>query len=172
MILLIGNHDLGYWFSSPNDRTNPYSCSGYRPEMHFDLYELYGQNKEYFQCAYQVDNYLFTHAGISNKWFNYVYKTGLGNYSNYAELIEEEVRLKNPAIFAVGYIRWGSYPAGGPFWADKSETSSGYLPDIHQIVGHTHVKEITRISSNGLTGSITYCDVLQSEYPEPLILEI
>lgn len=175
VVLLIGNHDIQYFLEPFHKFSSEYRCSGYRPEYHLTLYELYQENKDLFQAAYQVDNYLFTHAGVSERWYKEVYKMSSQieeyGYENYADLIDREFMYCNHTIFAVGFSRGGSYNVGGPLWADKSETYENHLIGIHQIVGHTHCKQIEKNSSD-VNSSITYCDVLQSKHPEPLILEI
>ena len=62
VILLLGNHDIQYLFF-PN-----YSCSGFRNSMLYSLEITFKENIKLFQIAFQEQNYLFTHAGISNKW--------------------------------------------------------------------------------------------------------
>ena len=39
VVLLLGNHDVMY-YNPPADIFN-YRCSGYRPQMHFDLYDTF-----------------------------------------------------------------------------------------------------------------------------------
>src|ERR1700743_608482 len=57
VVLLLGNHDIHY-LHFPS-----FQCSGFRSSMQRDLTALYRANADFFQVAYQKDNYLFTHAG-------------------------------------------------------------------------------------------------------------
>src|SRR5690606_31273954 len=59
VILLLGNHDIQY-LHYPK-----YPCSGFNPIMQKTLTEIYIQNKNLFQVAYQMKSHLFSHAGIS-----------------------------------------------------------------------------------------------------------
>jgi len=171
VILLLGNHELHY-FLVPYHLTNKFYCSGYRPEMHIDLYEFYKENKSLFQAAYQIKNYLFTHAGVSRGWVkNTLEKDPLElKDTNVAEYLQKLFDDRSDLIHTVGSSRGGSSYFGGPFWADKSETEYSILGGFHQIVGHTHVKEITKVGDDN--SSITYCDVINSKNPEPLIIEV
>ena len=172
VVLLLGNHELHY-FMVPYVANNNYLCTGYRSEVHVDAYEFYRANSDLFQVAYQIDNYIFTHAGISEGWFRDIFKIPQGHpeTKTIAELLNEAFEIRDSRLFAVGQSRGGVHPYGGPFWADKSETSLFPLYGYHQVVGHTHVKDIITITKNENT-SITYCDVLQSKNPKPYILEI
>ena len=63
VILLLGNHDLHYF------------CSDMDPSSRFDFMiaeevsMLFRENIHLFMYAFQVDNWIFTHVGISEKWF-------------------------------------------------------------------------------------------------------
>lgn len=172
VVLLLGNHELHY-FMVPYVATNNYLCTGYRSEIHVDAYEFYKENSNLFQAAYQIDNYLFTHAGVSEGWFRDIFKIPQGHpeTKTIAELLNEAFETRDSRLFAVGFSRGGLYQYGGPFWADKSETAMFPLFGYQQVVGHSHVDRISRIEKNETT-SITFCDVLQSKNPEPYILEI
>jgi len=165
VILLLGNHDNQYMFSYSS-----HGCSGFRSESYFDLHELFNKEKDLFQAAYQIDNYLFTHAGVSQEWFDreYPYKPKL---KNLAESFNTAFKMKERSLFDVGYSRGGFQGVGGIFWADRKETQSNMLIDIHQVVGHTHIDKITTYYLNNDTNSntsITYTDCENSPY----ILEI
>ena len=61
--LLLGNHDAHY-LHYPR-----FQCSGFRPTMQRDLTALFQKNADLFRIAYQKDNHLFTHAGVTNNWY-------------------------------------------------------------------------------------------------------
>lgn len=162
--LLLGNHDIQYRFF-PN-----YRCTGYRPEMQTDLGILFNENKHIFKIAFQFRKYLWTHAGVSINWLK-KHKEHFVLFGN--ETIADKLNKLNEShlrtiLFEVGHIR-GGLPGnhGGPLWADISETIEGTIPDYHQIVGHTPVKQI--ITCNTFQGkvyddrSITFIDVLESD---------
>lgn len=140
VILLIGNHDIQYMLAHPNEQNNIYECSGYRPEAHFDLYDLFNRNKDIFQACYQIDKNIFSHAGITQNWFHNRF------YGKIHEPIDEQIndafKLKYEPLFDVGYRRGGYLKSGGIFWADKYDLINDRLNDFKQIIGHTEVNNI------------------------------
>jgi len=152
VILLLGNHDLQYYFDYNN-----YGCSGFRPEAYFDLHELFNKNKELFQVAYQYDNYLWTHAGISTGWAE-IFKKEIIAHNLNEEFYTCSV---NSYLYDVGKSRGGWSKYGGIFWADKCETSTNYIKGLHQIVGHSKVNIIEKLGDEN--GSIRYIDVLKNK---------
>lgn len=159
IILLIGNHDAQY-LHYPH-----YRCSGFRPVAQPALSALFAKHEDLFQVAYQQESYLFTHAGVSNKWYQYR-KSYLEQIDAKATLADQlnamhQRKSTTDLLFEVGPVRGGDDRYGGPVWADRSETSDNYLPGYHQVVGHTPVPEITTLGAEN--GSITYCDVTQTK---------
>lgn len=159
VVLILGNHDIGYMF-----RNEGYGCDGERPSMVSTLYHIFTHNKKLFQVAHQIDNYVWTHAGISNVWYKYnkdeieriEYKF---NTINLADTLNHMLLLKeNNLLHQIGRARGGYHPSGGITWADRKETSVDYFDGIHQIVGHTPIQEITKYGDQH--GSIRYIDVL------------
>ncbi|WP_421827371.1 metallophosphoesterase [Larkinella sp.] len=163
IILLIGNHDAQY-LHFPH-----YRCSGFRPSMQPALTSLFRKHQSLFQIAHQEGFYLFTHAGVTNRWLAHVPKgdpkleLNLQALDLLADAMNKmhQDRMLRTSLFDVSSLRGGFDEAGGPLWADKRETSTDYLPGLHQIVGHTPVPEFTTIGDE--TGSITYTDVLQTQ---------
>ena len=164
VILLIGNHDAQY-LHFPH-----YRCSGYRAHTQPALSTLFAKHESLFQVAHQETNYLFSHAGVSNKWLAYAQQkiakdlpgltpeTGMAKFLN--ELHRQPLRLRN-LLFEVGPFRGGNDAFSGPVWADRTETITDFLPDFHQVVGHTPVDDFMTASSE--TSSITYTDVLETK---------
>ena len=156
VVLLLGNHDIHYLFYPD------FPQNGLMKKSQKELTELFVTNKDLFQVAYQVKNFLFTHAGISKTWYGENLKyfgsntISLGNILNDMYLDEEAREV----LFKAGRLRGGSDSCGGILWADKSETDDDYLFGYHQIVGHTKVPEIERYEWANLETSITYIDVL------------
>lgn len=175
VILLTGNHDVGYAFKD-------YRCSGHRKTMEEGLHKLFVRHRHLFQLVYQKDNHLFSHAGISEHWMTQFRSAFAVNYgmlleefmSNTNETLSDvlndlfqmrfdPIQLGNNTtlldlLFQAGHTRGGlrgNY--GGPVWADLSETKDNHLKGYHQFVGHTPVTFIATTGKD--TQSITYCDV-------------
>ncbi|GAB2594849.1 metallophosphoesterase [Spirosoma areae] len=163
-VLLIGNHD-GQYLHFPH-----YRCSGFREWAQPDLSNLFAKYDALFQVAYQQENYLFTHAGVTTKWLAHVQaKTGndmpdltpdydLAGLLN--DLHRQPLRVRN-LLFEVSPQRGGYDAFSGPVWADRSETKADYLLGFHQVVGHTPIDTFTTVGNK--TSSITYTDVLQTK---------
>jgi len=138
VVLLGGNHDWCYFKSNVIP-------SGYRKSMRIVLYELFHNNRELFEIAYQRHNLLITHAGITNKWFNkYSEELDACSGDSFAETLNNMWNSRyGTAIEEVPYIRGGTkFDNGGPLWADKTETQVDPLSGWVQVVGHTGVDDI------------------------------
>jgi len=132
VVLLLGNHDLQYIFVS-----NDFRCSGYRPEMKYDFFDIFNINKSLFQVAFEIETtekhkYIFTHAGIHR-----------GFYNNYLKEHDTEKTLADTLnflypnykpLFHVSWFRGGFKKEGGVFWADKQEIYKKPLKGYHQII--------------------------------------
>lgn len=172
IILLLGNHDIQYLDSK-------YRCSGYQQDSAALITIILNDNKGLFKVAYLHKNYLFTHAGVSKKWFNFFKSKNEDIYDNSISLdvlfndIHSSSRQQE--LHTVSHLRGGSHLYGGITWADKQETMEGIIPNYHQIVGHSKVPEIIKASKiMGTTytdRSITYTDCLDTK-EEFLILDI
>lgn len=162
--LLIGNHDAQY-LHFPH-----YRCAGFRPRAQPSLSALFVKYETLFQVAYQHGPYLFSHAGLSNRWLDRLLAQtghnradvtpafGLADLLN--QLHRKPLKERN-ILFEVGPHRGGFDQCSGPVWADRSETKSDYLAGFHQVVGHTPTP-IFRTFGDA-TGSITYTDVLETQ---------
>jgi predicted MPP superfamily phosphohydrolase len=166
VILLWGNHDVAYY---KKDRM----ITGYRVEMEFDLHELFNDNKKLFQLAYQIDDNIWTHAGIHKGWWNkYVqpifdkktevrFAPFMYEWESIADHLNTMFDFNYEPIFYVGHYRGGYHKEGGPLWADKMETYMKPLEGYHQIMGHTPVK-YPRTYTNK-KHKLTYVDCLQKK---------
>lgn len=174
IIWLLGNHDLQYYFFN----SEKYRCTGYRPEIFFDLYDIFNKNKKLFRVSYQIDNYVWTHAGIHigwykqrfEKWLDDVLKENRHHY-NLSEQLNMALEVDADVLYDVGYLRGGFQNVGGPFWLDKRMSYKKPLKGYHQIVGHTRVDEIKTYNISKDT-SITYVDNLDKEIDKFHILDL
>lgn len=161
VILILGNHDIQYYFLNEG-----FGCSGFRPTMGASLKHVFNENRELFQAAHQIGNTIWSHAGISNGWFEYnrlIIEEVAAKFEtkDLADTLNHMLRMNyryNGVLHQVGRTRSGYYPYGGITWADRSETRENYLNGYHQIVGHTPIEFITKFGDE--RGSIRYIDVL------------
>lgn len=158
--LLIGNHDIQYMIMTG------VATTARSKKFLFELREIFTSYKNIFQFAYQKNNYLFTHAGISNGWYKQfrpvLLKFGLNpNDNNLADVLN---KIGNDKTYVDIYSTISSYRNGlslygSPIWADADELFFPQcLTGFHQIVGHNKFLDIVR-DGNDKT-SITFCDCL------------
>ena len=157
VILLWGNHDLQYLFSYQGG----HGCSGYRTQMYTQLHDIFQSNKELFQTAFQIKNYLWTHAGVHKGWYKNRFSKIIHNSNNtLAEQLNELLYRNAECLFDVGYARGGYQTIGGPFWLDKIHLNKP-LEGYHQITGHSKVKYI-RTDKFEKDTSVTFTDCLDT----------
>jgi len=157
--LLLGNHDVQYLYYSH------FLCSGFRPDMQRSLTELFYNNKDFFKVAYQKDNHLFTHAGVTNSWYAEFLNLPLiqqikDEQDTIADLINKiEQTAQRWLVHKAGSIRGGD-GHGGVTWADRKEMIADMLDGYHQVVGHTVVPRVEVVRFNDK--SVTFIDVLDT----------
>ena len=155
--LLIGNHDAQYMFHPNFGRTH----GSFNVQELADIFQF---NRPLFQFAYQKDNYLFIHAGISNGWYNeyklFLKRMGLkDDMSNLGDLLNTLGNTKASILFdQVSFHRGGGDINGSPIWADERELFYEHLKGFHQISGHNKVRDIETFGDDN--SSITFCDCL------------
>jgi UDP-2,3-diacylglucosamine pyrophosphatase LpxH len=160
VVLLLGNHDIQYLYFPR------FQCSGFRPTMQMQLTALFKNNKDCFQVAYQKGDHIFTHAGITNAWYNAflripILETIRDEKDTLADLLNKvDQTSMQYLLHATGHVRGGK-DNGGITWADRKETATDMLKGFHQVVGHTVVDEIHTITLAGR--SVTYIDVLDND---------
>ena len=154
VILLFGNHDLQY-VTSAFERGTGYDwmLAGRYKRIFLDHFGL-------FQNACQIDDYIFTHAGISHKWFVDDFKGDI--HANIADQLNNPKPEQLKALYRCGEVRGGDKgDTGGIFWADMSELENP-LQGYTQIVGHNSVEHIEDYSNNG--GRVIFCDCLDNRH--------
>jgi hypothetical protein len=165
VVLLIGNHDNQYIYSYQSN-----GCSGFRYSYYQELHQLYNDNIKLFKPIHQVDNYLFSHAGITSVWFNKMKKEvedtpySFENFKNIEEWVTALWNKNHISLYDVGRTRGGWLKSGGPFWCDKSELIAYMLPNYTQIIGHTPVKEITIHENKQQNAKAIFCDTTYDYY--------
>ena len=142
VILLLGNHDIHYL----NFEIKP--CWRFDETIKDAAHTLFSENIHLFMYAFQEGNRLFTHAGISQRWFLEDFKGDIEK--NIAK------QINNPKHDQISALDSGE----GFFWVRKYELIDP-LPGYTQFVGHTRVDKIIKHTANN--GEVTYCDCLYNE---------
>ena len=147
--MLIGNHDFHY-MSECGGRYGGYNA-WHAPEIG----ELLRETKEHLQVAYQVDKFLFTHAGVSKEW----YETNFPEAGDIPEQINDLWSYDKRSFNHSGMEMYGNYDGEGPMWIRPDALKRNKLNDtIIQIVGHTHMHKIA------LDDNHYFIDTLPYEY--------
>jgi len=162
--ICIGNHDAHYFkWQEPVFRT--VRGAGFTESQLYKAYHLYIENKEIFKVAYQIDNYLWTHAGLSQAGYGFHFKQVESDLrkiyeevNTLADALNKMWDINYKPLFYAPLSRGGDDTYGGPLWASKSDTKGGPLEGYHQIVGHTATRDI--IHKGHEDTSITYIDCL------------
>ena len=172
----IGNHDAHYFKWQEGDVHRLVRGSGYASSQQYKAFHLYIENKELFKVAHQVDNYLWTHAGLSQAGYEFHYhKTerdlrNIYGLNTLADILNKMWDINYLPLFYVPLSRGGDDTFGGPLWASHIDTSGNPLEDYHQIVGHTVSADI--IHKGNEDTSITYIDCLNTQIGKFYEIEI
>jgi hypothetical protein len=164
VIILIGNHDYHYM------RDIDEFYTGYQIRSRPAIEQLLEDNKHHMQMCYQLDNYLFSHAGISHDWLL------IHGYSVEHSVVEyvNDLWKYTPRVFGfAGYDPYGDSVISSPIWIrPKSLQRANYdsLRDKYiQVVGHTQQRQIDR-EGKSTGGRYYYIDTLGTS-GEYMILE-
>ena len=154
--LLIGNHDFHYM---------PWCRGQYGGYSHFfatEIWELLKKNMHNLEVAWQYNNVLVTHAGVSDTWYGKHFPEP-GNFTQIADKVNQLWKDAPWEFNFSGPTRDGNSKDNSPLWIRPEALRSDVVdPDIIQIVGHTQRERITN------TDNVFVIDTLPREY---LILE-
>ncbi|MDL2283480.1 metallophosphoesterase [Odoribacter sp. OttesenSCG-928-G04] len=149
VVLLLGNHDLHY-FSSKIEQSWRYDY-----DLSPQAEKIFLTNRELFQFAYQEENCVFTHAGVTQKWFMEIFKGDATR--NIADQLNAPKSEQESTLYTCGESRGGFDEVGGIFWAGIEELFEP-LVGYTQVVGHNRVQEVKEHTNKG--GRIIFCDCL------------
>jgi hypothetical protein len=147
-ILLIGNHDHHYFPDIGDTGT-----SGYQRDNAPTIGSLLEENRELFQMAYAMDNFLFTHAGVGSGWIDMIKEAmdemrdhKLNTAQDYADFVNKVWKLAPKQFIFNGWHPAGDNVGQTPIWIrpDSLIQDSKKLQKqgIKQVVGHTQMRRI------------------------------
>lgn len=163
VVLLLGNHDFHY-LSVADER-----YSGFQNGYFYTISRLLEDNLEHMQMAWSHNNYLFTHAGVTNTWLSEA--LGTRNFPEDISTVVNEIFKTQPRKFrftpGVYHSNTGDDVTQSPIWVrPRSLTLDRVVGPIH-VVGHTHQKRIK--SDLFVDGGVIYTDALDSSWQYLLI---
>ena len=143
VILLIGNHDHHYFPEIGDTGT-----SGYQHLFAPSIQYVIGENKQHLQMAYQMDEFLFTHAGVSTVFMDNVFGKGGWNVDDVATELNELFKYKPRAFEFTGWDPYGGDEQQTPIWIRptalmRSNTKTELKKKYIQVYGHTQIPEIS-----------------------------
>ncbi len=158
VVLMLGNHELSYMWEQ-------FRCTGYRQSLGGTLSYLLWHYYDLFKIAWQRGNYLWTHAGLHQDFYDRkIRRQVLPDDANLAGTLQRLFEEGYVPLFEVGAERGGrTGHVGGPFWIDKRKLQENPLKGYHQIVGHTRINTIEHFQPwpEDEDTTVTFCDCIE-----------
>ncbi len=165
VVLLIGNHDYHYMPGIDED------YSGYQHAIAPSIQQVLEENKNHLRMAYQMDEFLFSHAGVSSKFMDSVFGKGDWKVENLAIDLHEMFKFK-PRSFMFGVAvnpdQWYIDPYGdneeqSPIWIRPKSLMRAnrdtLRKEVIQVAGHTQVREVD-VKGHGTGSRYWFIDCL------------
>ena len=121
VVMLIANHDHHYFANVGYSST-----SGYQKLIAPNITQVIEENKHHLQMAYNMDEFLFTHAGVSPIFMDEVFGIDGWNADNIAYDLNEMFKFK-PLSFlfnSTDYSGCGEHKSQSPIWIRPSSLMS------------------------------------------------
>lgn len=169
MVNLIGNHDLHYFPEVGENGT-----SGYQRSAAKEIGELLDKHKRDLQMCYQMDEFLFTHAGVSSVFMDEKFGPDGWTVEGIQPLLNE-LWIKNPKAFNFNglYSNTGDEVMQTPVWIRPMSLLKANRETLRekviQVVGHTTMHRID-IEGKATGGRYYFIDTLGTS-GEYLIIE-
>ena len=160
VILLVGNHDFHYY---PGGET----YSGYRAGAAPVNRQLLKDNDHHLQMCYQLDNILFSHAGIGDNWLTHQNKYEPGaDPGTIADFVNAIWKHQPNRFMFCGIDQYGNTKTQTPIWIRPQALMAGnrdtfLKKDYIQVVGHTAVEKID-IKGKSTGGRYYFIDTLDT----------
>jgi hypothetical protein len=179
VIMLIGNHDYHY-FPEVGDT----GTSGYQSMFSYQISPVLDANREHLQMVYQMDEFLFSHAGVSSAFMDSVFGINGWKTETIVEQINELFKYK-PLSFQFGMAvsikkmsfldPYGDNEEQSPIWIRPRSLMSAnrntLRTQVIQIVGHTQVKKLDINGAMKAAGGRYYLIDCQDTTGEYLIIQ-
>lgn len=137
---LFGNHDLSYMYNYGG-----VECSGHQFFVSQDIQEFFCEHWNEFQAIKVIDNWIFSHAGITQQWLDFPLggnfsKEPIDGENQYWTLddVNRHFRNKNLKYFNHNsYDPYGDDEHEGCMWIRPPALIRMGLEGYNQCVGHT-----------------------------------
>lgn len=157
-ILLLGNKDIQY------RDLGAYKAETFRKSYSVNLNNLFTQYRRLFQIAHQVDNFLFTNAGVSQAWANFAAVEITDAIDKWKpDDLAELLNMLDESRHQIK-VHWKS-PAG-PTQPGRENIETIPIPGYHQFVGQYYTEHLwTKDIFKGVgykDRSVTFCNCLHA----------
>ena len=166
VVLIIGNHDFQYIVGYP-------TASRYRKSYAKEMHKIFNDNSDIFNTIHIENNYIFTHAGITNGWIEYIkqkYDIKDVNIDNIYDVVNIVYKNDKDDCNIASYRRGGGSEFAGILWADVGDLSEDAWKGYNQVVGHNRVKPGSVIKKDNY--AIYMADHFDTEQDKLLVLDI
>jgi len=155
VIMLIGNHDHHYFPEISDTGT-----SGYQRVGKYQIEPIIDANREHLQIAYQMDEFLFTHAGVSSIFMDETFGLNKWKVETIADQLNEMFKHR-PGVFTFnGIDGYGDDEYQTPIWIRPRSlmraNKNTLRKQVIQVVGHTQVKSLDLIAADKTFGNRYY----------------
>lgn len=168
VILLIGNHDYHYFPEIEDNET-----SGFQKGIAPNIMQVVDENRKHLQMAYGFDDFVFTHAGVSEQFMDQTFGKTNWNPESMVEDLNEMFKYKPRSFMFNGINGYGDDVWQTPIWIRPNslmKVNRDYLrKEIIQVVGHTQMNQID-IEAKATGGRYYFIDCLGTS-GEYLIIE-
>jgi predicted phosphodiesterase len=127
--LLFGNHDYHYLVKGRVQHT------GYNPNALISQLLIDAVKSDLLKIFYIHDNFLFSHAGITNTYLSYLNDDGF-TMEDLNDILKYKEMLLEFGYYG-GKDQSGNDPSQGPLWVRPNSLIGDLIPKYTQIVGHT-----------------------------------
>ena len=146
IISIIGNHDIAGYII-PNDCTNRTIRFGKMKERITDVIE---PNLPESYLTYKIGDYIFSHAGVSQKWLDDISRFTECNY------VDDIMNCKKGwtkdelsdicTFYPYDWSGCGEHASQSCVWIRPHALINNAIEGYHQVVAHTRLEKISKVS--------------------------
>lgn len=144
IISILGNHDIaGYIINDNTNRT-------YKGVSRQKIENVIKTNLSESYLTYKIGDYMFSHAGVSQEWLNDILQYSSCNYVDDIMNCKKgwnEYELSDICTFyPFDFGGYGNNIHQSCVWIRPQSLYNCAIDGYHQVVAHTRVEEITKVS--------------------------
>ena len=164
--LLIGNHDYQYIVGYP-------TASRFRKSYAKEMHNIFNDNADIFKIIHIENNHIFTHAGITNGWIDYIkkkYEIKDINIDNIFDVVNIVYKNDKEDCNIASFRRGGMNKFAGILWSDTEDLFDDAWIGYNQVVGHNRIKPGSIIKKDDY--NIYMSDHFDTDQSKLLVLDI